>query len=176
MAVREFAITKVKDKGSCSSSPAGAHAEIAELGSLIGGVPAPHDAIKLLRPFVWRVTREPCRPDEPAALRRGHLLVLAGEIMLADPRGKPIAPGGRYPPDKSGGKPVGEAKDLRAGFVPETSGQVARRHVDDQPPDTAVAHRRQFRGDKLVMPARREWGARVAGPAFLEAGCEQAMR
>ena len=39
--------------------------------------------------------------------------------------------------------------------------QVARRHIDDQPPDTAVAHCRQFRGNELVMPVRRKWGARV---------------
>jgi hypothetical protein len=38
---------------------------------------------------------------------------------------------------------------------------MARRHVDDQPPDTAVTHCRQFRGNELVMPARREEGARV---------------
>src|SRR5271163_4741160 len=38
---------------------------------------------------------------------------------------------------------------------------MARRHVDDQPPDTALAHCRQFRGDELVMPVRREWGPRV---------------
>ena len=76
---------------------------MAELGSLIGGVPALHDAITLLRPFVWDVTPEPSRPDEPAALRRGHLLVLVGEIILADPRRKPVA---------SGGKPGGDAKDL----------------------------------------------------------------
>jgi hypothetical protein len=56
---------------------------MAELGSLVGGVSALHEAIKFLRPFVWRVTPEPRRLDEPAALRRGYLL-LAGEIMLAD--------------------------------------------------------------------------------------------
>jgi hypothetical protein len=77
---------------------------------------------------------------------------------------------------------IADAEDLQAGFEPETSGrksdrsqvrlQVARRHVDDQPPDTAVAHRRQFRGDELVMPARREEGARVelAETVLCEAG------
>ena len=95
--MREFAITKVKMVILALDPRAGAHAEIAELGSLVGGVPALHDAIKLLRPFVWRVTPEPSRPDEPAALRRRYLLVLAGEIILTDPRGKPVAPGGRLP-------------------------------------------------------------------------------
>jgi hypothetical protein len=66
---------------------------------------------------------------------------------------------------------VADAEDLQAGFEPETPGrksdrsqvrlQVARRHVDDQPADTAVAHCRQFRGNEFVMPARRKWGARV---------------
>jgi hypothetical protein len=63
------------------------------------------------------------------------------------------------------------ANDLPAGLVPETPGrkgdrgkerlQVARRRVDDQPPDMAIADRFQFRGDDLVMPAQRELGPRV---------------
>jgi hypothetical protein len=38
---------------------------MAELGSLVGAVPALHDAIKFRRPLVWRVTPEPCRLDAP---------------------------------------------------------------------------------------------------------------
>jgi hypothetical protein len=38
---------------------------------------------------------------------------------------------------------------------------MAWRHADDHPADPALAHRRQFRGDELVMPAQREWGPRV---------------
>jgi hypothetical protein len=76
---------------------------------------------------------------------------------------------------------VAGAVDLHARVVPETPGrkgdrgqvrlEVARRHADDQPADPARAHRRQFRGDQLVMPARREWGARVelAGTARCKA-------
>jgi hypothetical protein len=35
---------------------------------------------------------------------------------------------------------------------------VARRHVDDQPPDIAVADRFQLCGADFVMPAQRELG------------------
>jgi hypothetical protein len=117
------------------------------------------------------------RGGEPAALRRGlelrHRLPLrrktgreelpvpvAGEDVLAIAR-----------------QFVGEvlrvtgADDLQAGFVPETPGrkgdrgqvrlQVARRHADDQPPDTAFADRLQFLCNDLVMPAQREFGPRI---------------
>src|SRR5271163_2623258 len=40
--------------------PAGAHAEIAELARLVGGVPALHDAVELVRPLVRGVAPEPC--------------------------------------------------------------------------------------------------------------------
>jgi len=56
----------------------------AELGGLVGGVPALHDAVELVGPLVCRVTLEPSRLDHAAALRRRHLLVLAGEIVFAD--------------------------------------------------------------------------------------------
>src|SRR5438132_4917108 len=65
-------------------APARAHAEIAELGRLVGGVPALHDAVEEGGPLVWRVSPEPRRLDHAAALRCGHLLVLAGEIVFAD--------------------------------------------------------------------------------------------
>src|SRR6266446_10106061 len=65
-------------------APARADAEIAELGRLVGGVPALHDAVEALRPLVRRISPEPCRLDHAAALRCWHLLVLAGEIVFAD--------------------------------------------------------------------------------------------
>src|SRR6516162_5614685 len=61
-----------------------AHAEIAQLARLVGSVPALHDAVELPRPLVRRVIPEPHRLDEPTALRCRRLLVLAGEIVLAD--------------------------------------------------------------------------------------------
>ena len=61
----------------------------AELARLVGGVPALHDAVELVRPLVGRVASEPRRLDHAAALRRRGLLVLAGEIIFADPRDKP---------------------------------------------------------------------------------------
>ena len=64
--------------------PARAHAEIAQLARLVGSVPALHDAVELPRPLVRRVIPEPHRLDEPTALRCRRLLVLAGEIVLAD--------------------------------------------------------------------------------------------
>jgi hypothetical protein len=74
--------------------PARAHAEIAELGRVVGGVPALHDAGEFVGPFVRRVAVEPCGLDHAAALRRGHLLVLAGEIILLD-RAANVFEGGR---------------------------------------------------------------------------------
>src|SRR5271169_1557468 len=64
--------------------PAGADAEIAELGRLVGGVPALHDAVEGLRQFSRRVMLEPRRLDETAAQWRRGLLVLAGEVILPD--------------------------------------------------------------------------------------------
>jgi hypothetical protein len=75
--------------------------------------------------------REAGRKDLPVPVAGGNMLAIArqfvGEVLR-----------------------VADAEDLQAGFVPETPGrkgdrsqvrlQVARRHVDDQPPDTAVAH------------------------------------
>ena len=54
----------------------------------------------------------------------------------------------------------GKRLELLRELVPAAT-QVTRRHIDDQPPDTAVTHCRQFRGNELVMPVRRKWGARV---------------
>ena len=65
-------------------APARAHAEIAELGRLVGGVPALHDALEARRQLVGRIAPEPGRLDEAAAQRGGRLLVLAGEIVFAD--------------------------------------------------------------------------------------------
>src|ERR1700730_8580241 len=59
-------------------APARAHAEIAELGRLVGGVPALHDAVESGGQLIGRVSPEPRRLDHAAALRCRHLLVLAG--------------------------------------------------------------------------------------------------
>src|SRR6266446_11006230 len=64
-------------------APARADAEIAELGRLVGGVPALHDSVEALRPLVRRISPEPGRLDHAAALRCRHLLILAGEIVFA---------------------------------------------------------------------------------------------
>ena len=63
-------------------------------------------------------------------------------------------------------KPGGDAEDLGARPVTEAPGrkgersqvrlQVARRQVDDQPPDLALVHRRQLGGDDPDMPACRD--------------------
>src|SRR4051794_25062577 len=39
--------------------------------------------------------------------------------------------------------------------------EMARRQVDDQSPDRALPHRRQFRGDDVEVPAPRKLGLRV---------------
>ena len=64
--------------------PARAHAEIAELGRLVGGVPALHDALEALGPLVLAVALEPCFLDQPAAQGCRGLLILTSEIVLAD--------------------------------------------------------------------------------------------
>jgi hypothetical protein len=66
---------------------------------------------------------------------------------------------------------IADAEDLRRGIMPETPGregdrgqqrlQVARRQVDDQPPDLAATQCCQLRGDDFDMPAHREAGSRV---------------
>jgi len=59
--------------------PGGADAEIAELGGLVGGVPALHDAVELVGAFVRCVAPEPRRLDHAAAQWRRGLLALAGD-------------------------------------------------------------------------------------------------
>src|SRR3984893_4532073 len=76
-------------------APGGADAEIAELGRLVGGVPALHDAVEEDGPLTGRVSPEPRRLDHAAALGCGHLLVLAGEIILADRPADLLEHGGR---------------------------------------------------------------------------------
>jgi hypothetical protein len=66
------------------NAPGRADAEIAELGRLVGGVPALHDALELLRQRARLAVPEPGRFDQAAAQWRGGLLVLAGEIVFAD--------------------------------------------------------------------------------------------
>src|SRR6516165_2315755 len=61
-----------------------AHREIAELGRLVGGVPALHDTVEALRQFALAVALEPFRLDQTTAQRGGRLLILAGEIVFAD--------------------------------------------------------------------------------------------
>src|SRR6516162_6685669 len=64
--------------------PSRAHAEITELGRLVGGVPALHDAVESLRPFVLAIALEPFRLDQAAPQRGGGLLILAREIVFSD--------------------------------------------------------------------------------------------
>ena len=64
--------------------PAGAHAEIAELGGLVGGVPALHDLVEFVGKLVCRVILEPRRLDHAAAQWRRRLPVLAGKIVFAE--------------------------------------------------------------------------------------------
>src|SRR5438128_3168922 len=67
-----------------SHAPSCAHREIAELGRLVGGVPALHDAVEPLRPFVLAIALEPFGLDHPAAQRGRGLLILSGEVVFAD--------------------------------------------------------------------------------------------
>ena len=98
------------------NAPARAHAEIAELGGLVGGVPALHDAVEFPRPLVRRVMAKPHKLDHAAALRHRGLLVLTGEMVFADgptdtgegvkrlpvgmQRVAPAAPGRAHSPDR----------------------------------------------------------------------------
>jgi hypothetical protein len=65
-------------------APGRADAVIAELGRLVGGVPALHDALELRRQGTRRVVPEPGPFDQAAAQWCRGLLVLAGEIIFAD--------------------------------------------------------------------------------------------
>src|SRR5436190_11076391 len=49
----------------------------------------------------------------------------------------------------------------RKGYRGQQRFEMAGRQVDDQPPDRALPHRRQFRGDDLEVPAPRQLGLRV---------------
>jgi hypothetical protein len=78
---------------------------------------------------------------------------------------------------------VTDAEDLRAGLAPEAPGrkrdraqqrfQVARRHIDDQPPGLALVHRGQLCGHHLDVPVHRERYERVElAEAALREGSE----
>src|ERR1700758_3606302 len=64
--------------------PGRAHREIAQLGRLVGRIPALHDAVKTLRSILLAVILEPFRFYQAAAQRGGRLLVLAGKVVFAD--------------------------------------------------------------------------------------------
>ena len=54
----------VRDRGPGLDPPARAQAEVAELGRLVGGVRALHDAVETVGPLVRRVAPEPRRLDD----------------------------------------------------------------------------------------------------------------
>ena len=66
---------------------------------------------------------------------------------------------------------IADAEDLGARTMAQAPGrkrdrgqvrlQVARRYVDDQPPDLSFAYRGELRGDDPEMPVRGEIGLRV---------------
>ena len=69
--------------------PGRAHREIAELGRLVRGIPALHDAVEALRPVLLIVAPEPAFLDQTTAERRRGLLVLAGEASAGERTGQP---------------------------------------------------------------------------------------
>src|SRR5262249_11919280 len=65
-------------------TPGRAYREIAELGGLVGGIPALHDAVETLRLIAVAIAFEPFGLDQTAAQRGRGLLALAGDIVFAD--------------------------------------------------------------------------------------------
>src|SRR5205823_10790657 len=64
--------------------PSRAHAVIAQLRSLISGIPALHGLTEPFRAFTRLVILQPARFHHGAAERRRVLLILGREIVLAD--------------------------------------------------------------------------------------------
>jgi len=64
--------------------PGRADAEVAQLGRLVGGIPALKDAVEALRPFVRAVALEPFRLDQATAQGGRRLLILSGKVVFAD--------------------------------------------------------------------------------------------
>ena len=67
-----------------ADTPSRADAKIAELGRLVGDVPALHDAVEAVRPFVFTIALEPFCLDQAATQGRWRLLILAGKVVLAN--------------------------------------------------------------------------------------------
>jgi hypothetical protein len=65
-------------------SPGCAHRKITELGRLVGGVPALHDAVEWLRNFLVTIALEPFLLDQTAAQWGGGLLILPGEVVFTN--------------------------------------------------------------------------------------------
>ena len=128
------------------------------------------------------------RGGEPAAL--GGLLELRHGLPLGGKpgRGGPLIPVAHDDTPAVSGELVGEilrvadADDLRAGLTPEAPGrkrhrrhqrfQVARWHIDDQPPNPAFAHGGKLCRHDLDVPVHRERRQRVelAETALREGG------
>ena len=70
--------------GLAFDAPRPANAEIAELGGLVGGVPALHDALEAIRLFVLTIALEPFGLDQAVAQWGGGLLILVGKVVLAN--------------------------------------------------------------------------------------------
>src|SRR6516162_4225121 len=67
-----------------ADTPGCTDTEVAELGRLVGGVPALHDAVEALRPVVLAIALEPLGLHQAAPQRRGGLLILAREIVFPE--------------------------------------------------------------------------------------------
>ena len=80
-------------------SPGCAYREIAQFGGFVSGVPALHDALEALRPFVLTIAPEPFGLDQAATQGRRRLLILAGKIVLANRATDVLQNGERLAPD-----------------------------------------------------------------------------
>ena len=128
------------------------------------------------------------RSGEPAALL-GRLEFRHGLPLRGEPRREgPLVPVAHNDTPAIARELVGEilriadAEDLRAGPTPEAPRrkrdraqqrlQVARRHIDDQPPDLALVHRSELGRHHLDVPVHRERHERVelAETALREGG------
>ena len=117
------------------------------------------------------------RGGEPIALAGGDEFLHGLAVRRQAGRKDPPIPRAHHDAAAIAGELVGEflgiadAEDLGRGVEAETPGrkgdrghqgfEMARRQVDDQPPDLAFPHRGQLGGDDFEVPVRRQAGLRV---------------
>ena len=120
-------------------APGGADGIVGELGGRVGGVPALHDAVER-RQLVRLVAAEPGGFDHAPAGGRGRLLVLGGEMIVADGRADGVQRLERLALARAKRRPPrGERRSIRSACGFRTARPVRRSRERTRAPSRAAS-------------------------------------